>query len=179
MPREVRNALISFPRQTLLDFDLAKCYPSIMLAAARMHGCEGRAMALLESLLADPKAVMARIATEAQCDTSDVKQMINRIVSDPRKRHHRKVGSWLGRFEEEVHGLRERLIDAHERGGAFRGELRDDGSLPNIGTVVYRVLTDYEVRVIQPKGLDPKGLDPKGFDLKRIRSKRIWTITHH
>ena len=154
MPREVRNALISFPRQTLLDFDLAKCYPSIMLAAARMHGFEGGAMALLESLLADPKAVMARIATEAQCDTSDVKQMINRIVSDPRKRHHRKVGSWLGRFEEEVHGLRERLIDAHERGGAFRGELRDDGSLPNIGTVVYRVLTDYEVRVIEVAAME-------------------------
>ena len=41
MPREVRNALISFLRQTLLDFDLAKCYPSVMLAAARMHGFEG------------------------------------------------------------------------------------------------------------------------------------------
>ena len=141
MPR-VRNALISFPRHTLLDFDLAKCYPSIMLAAARMHGFEGGAMALLEGFL--PKTIMARIATEARCDTSDAKQMINQIISDPRKRHHRRPGSWLGRFEEEVHDLRERLINAHEQGGAFRGEMRDDGSPPNIGTVVDRVLTDYE-----------------------------------
>ena len=149
MPREVRNALISFPRQTLLDFDLAKCYPSIMLAAARMHGFEEGAMALLEGFLADPKATMARIATEAKCDSGGAKQMINQIISDPRKRHHRSLGTWLGRFEEEIHGLRERLVDAHEEGVAFRDELRGDGSPPNMGTVVYRVLTDYEVRVIE------------------------------
>ena len=39
-------------------------------------------------------------------------------------------------------------------GGGFRGELQDDGSLPNMGTVVYRVLTDYEVRVIEVAAME-------------------------
>ena len=51
-------------------------------------------------------------------------------------------------FEKEVWQLRTELISRHPFRDAYRSQPRSDGSVPNVGTVMYRVLTDVEVRVV-------------------------------
>ena len=47
LPRHVHNTLVSYPKPLLVDMDMARCYPSIMLALAGMHGLEGAIVGLL------------------------------------------------------------------------------------------------------------------------------------
>ena len=93
MPRQVRNALISHPRQVLLDFDLAKCYPSIMLAASRMYGISQEDVRMLGDFLSDPEGVFKVIGEQSGCSAAAAKQLVNKVVSDPCKRHSKQQGS--------------------------------------------------------------------------------------
>ena len=54
----------------------------------------------------------------------------------------------MARLEREVHGLRDELIRRHPHRDAFWALPRGGGGAPNVGSMVYRVLTDYEVQVL-------------------------------
>ena len=120
MPRQVRNALISHPRQVLLDFDLAKCDPSIMLAASKMYGIAQEDVRMLGDFLSDPEGVFKVIGEQGGCSAAAAKQLVNKVVSDPCKRHSKQQGSWLQAFEHEVHKLRDMLIEHHAEGQEYK-----------------------------------------------------------
>ena len=71
-----------------------------------------------------------------------------KVVSDPCKRHSKQQGSWLQAFEHEVHKLRDMLIEHHAEGQEYKQQARSIGAPPNSGTIIYRVLTDFEVRIV-------------------------------
>ena len=148
LPRQVRNVLVSYPKPLLVVMDMVKCYPSIMLALAGMHGLEGAMVGLLGEYVRDPGAVACGVSKEEGCEEGAVKGMINKLISDPRTCHQGCKGSWMARLEREVHGLRDELISRHPHRGAFWALPRGGGGAPNVGTMVYRVLTDYEVQVL-------------------------------
>ena len=148
MPKQIRNALISFPRPLLVDIDIVKCYPSIMLALARMHGMDDSRTLRLSSFVSDPSAIAEVVCAEVGCEVGAVKAMVKTVISDTALRYDRDGVGWMRGFEEEVWQLRTELISRHPFRDAYRSQPRSDGSVPNVGTVMYRVLTDVEVRVV-------------------------------
>ena len=148
LPRQVRNALVSYPRPLLVDMDMVKCYPSIMLALAGMHGLGRAQVELLSEYVSGPGAVACRVSEEEGCEEGAVKGMVNKLISDPRPCHQGSRNGWIARLEREVHSLRDELIDRHPHRDAFWALARGGGGAPNVGTMVYRVLTDYEVQVL-------------------------------
>jgi hypothetical protein len=147
MPRQVRNAIICHPVPTLVDLDLVKCYPSILLALAIMWEIDPQQRKLLGEFVVRPKEHCERVAQDIGVDTSGAKDAINRIISDPERRHPPRHG-WVSAFETEVHRLRESVVSLHPLKDQFWVMPRTNGGSPNVGTVVHRVITDYEVRVI-------------------------------
>jgi len=95
LPRQVRNALVSYPKPLLVDMDMVKCYPSIMLALAGMHGLEGATVGLLGEYVRDPGAVACGVSKEEGCEEGAVKGMINKLISDPRTCHQGCKGMQL------------------------------------------------------------------------------------
>lgn len=152
MSKQIRNALICHPSPLYMDADIAKCFPSIMLAASLMYNIDQRRTELLRELLSDPdpKTVYAKIAGECECNVDLVKQKTNSIISDPKKRFQRQLPGkdWLKRFENEIHALRNELINRHPLKEAFERPKQSDGSVPNVGSVFHYVLTDFEVKII-------------------------------
>ena len=147
MPRQVRNALICHPTPTLVDLDLVKCYPSILVALAMMWEIDPHRYQLLQGFVRSPKEHCVRVAEEMGGDVSGAKDAINRIISDPQMRHMRQRG-WVSGFEAEVHELRRDIVGRHHLRDQFWEMPRTGGGAPNIGTVVHRVITDYEMRAI-------------------------------
>ena len=94
-----------------------------------------------------PKEHCERVAQDIGVDTSGAKDVINRIISDPERRHPPQHG-WVSAFEVEVHRLRESVVALHPLKDQFWAMPRTNGGSPNVGTVVHRVITDYEVRAI-------------------------------
>ena len=114
MPRQVRNALICYPVPTLVDLDLVKCYPSILLALAIMWEIDPHQHRLLGEFVVNPKERCERVAQDIGVDTSGAKDgiVINRIISDPERRHPPQHGRVLA-FEVEVRRLRESVVALH------------------------------------------------------------------
>ena len=58
MPRQVRNALICHPTPTLVDLDLVKCYPSILVALAMMWEIDPHRYQLLSWVCEEPQGAL-------------------------------------------------------------------------------------------------------------------------
>ena len=89
------------------------------------------------------------ISKECQCDAGSVKRKINKLISDPQKRH---ASGWLCHFEAEIHTLRNMLSQKHPLREDFMKERRSDGSPANAGSILHNVIADFEVKIVAVAG---------------------------
>ena len=147
MPKQVRNALICHPSPVLVDLDLVKCYPSIMVALARMWEIRPHRYQLLSAFVRRPKELCERVAQEMGEGFSKAKDIINQIISDPEQRYLPRHGLCLV-LRLRCMLLRKEIVARHHLVAQYWSTPRADKRPPNTGVVVHRVITDYEVRAI-------------------------------
>ena len=165
-----------------MDIDIIKCYPSIMMALARMHGMDDSHTLRLSSFVSDPSAIAEVVCAEVGCEVGAVKAMVNTVISDTALRYDRDGVGWMRGFEEAVWQLRTELISRHPFRDAYWSQPRSDGSVPNVGTVMYRVLTDVEVRVVAAAAAELREWGIRaatyGYDGMRVSADDRQTLFH-